>query len=73
MYPPKPWTEILPRASDQARDLVSRLVVYESCDRITPKEVSLLIHGSWGEESLTLIKALEHPFFDVEDTKERLT
>ncbi|KAL8985605.1 MAG: hypothetical protein Q9205_000744 [Flavoplaca limonia] len=38
MYPPKPWAEILPRASEQARDLVSRIVVYESGDRITAEE-----------------------------------
>lgn len=43
MYPPKPWPEILPQASEQARDLVSRLVVYQSSDRMTAEEVGLLL------------------------------
>ncbi|KAL8656631.1 MAG: hypothetical protein Q9226_002613 [Calogaya cf. arnoldii] len=38
MYPPKSWAEILPRASEPARDLVSSLVVYQSGDRMTAKE-----------------------------------
>ncbi len=39
MYPPKPWAEILPNASERGRDLVSRLVTYQSSDRMTAKEV----------------------------------
>ncbi|KAI9886048.1 MAG: hypothetical protein M1823_002168 [Watsoniomyces obsoletus] len=39
MYPPKPWTELLPGASEVARDLVSRLVRLESKSRLTAAEV----------------------------------
>ncbi|KAL0254947.1 mitogen-activated protein kinase [Diplodia seriata] len=37
-YPSKPWTELLPDCEDKARDLVSRLVVYESSRRLTASE-----------------------------------
>ncbi len=36
---PKPWSELLPNASESARDLVSRLVRYESGQRISALEV----------------------------------
>ena len=62
MYPPKPWAEILPRASEQARDLISRLVVYESADRITAEEVSLLTHEMRVERSLNTYEGAETPF-----------
>lgn len=39
-YPPKPWTELLSDCEDSARDLVSKLVVYESSQRLTATEVS---------------------------------
>ncbi|KAI9756430.1 MAG: coiled-coil domain-containing protein mad1 [Chaenotheca gracillima] len=37
-YQTRTWSEILPRASDSARDLASRLVRYESKERLTAKE-----------------------------------
>ncbi|KAK0660335.1 Serine/threonine-protein kinase csk1 [Lasiodiplodia hormozganensis] len=37
-YPPKSWVELLPDCEDSARDLVSRLVVYESSRRLTASE-----------------------------------
>ncbi|KAL8734967.1 MAG: hypothetical protein Q9181_002999 [Wetmoreana brouardii] len=42
MYPPKAWDEILPQASVEARDLVSRLVTYQSSNRMAAAEVSVL-------------------------------
>lgn len=38
-FPPKPWSEILPHASEDARDLVSRLIRYESGDRLSANAV----------------------------------
>jgi hypothetical protein len=38
-YPSKPWNEILPGVSSGGRDLVSKLVVYESGDRLSADEV----------------------------------
>ncbi len=38
-YPAKPWTELLPGASEPARDLASRLVCLESKSRWTAAEV----------------------------------
>lgn len=40
-FPPKPWSEILTHASEDARDLVSRLIRYESGDRLSADAVSL--------------------------------
>ncbi|KAL8784247.1 MAG: hypothetical protein Q9213_004069 [Squamulea squamosa] len=37
-YPPKPWDEVLPKASETGRDLVSRLVTYQSSKRMTAKD-----------------------------------
>lgn len=62
IHPPKPWAEILPRASEQARDLVSRLVVYESGDRITAEEVSLLTQRSHVEGITDTYQGAETPF-----------
>ena len=39
-YPSRSWVELLPGCEDSARDLVSRLVVYESSQRLTASEVS---------------------------------
>lgn len=39
-FPPKLWSEILPQASEDARDLVSRLIRYESGDRLGADAVS---------------------------------
>ncbi|PGH28874.1 CMGC/CDK protein kinase [[Emmonsia] crescens] len=38
-YPAKPWTEILSGASSNGRDLVSKLVRYESSDRLSAAEI----------------------------------
>ncbi|KAK8183277.1 cell division protein kinase [Phyllosticta capitalensis] len=41
-YPPKPWEEVLPPNCDEkARDLVSKLVQYESSTRLTAAEALL--------------------------------
>ena len=40
-YPAKPWSELLPSVSEQGRDLVSRLVRYESGSRMTASEVGV--------------------------------
>lgn len=37
-YPKQDWTTLLPHADVNERDLVSRLVVYESRERMTPEE-----------------------------------
>ena len=41
-YPSKSWTDLLPGASDAARDLVSQLIRYESGSRLTAAEVCRL-------------------------------
>ena len=41
-YASKSWTELLPNASDAARDLVSQLVRYESGSRLTAAQVCRL-------------------------------
>lgn len=38
----RPWEEILPGLKPQERDLVSKLLVFESGDRLSADEVSLL-------------------------------
>lgn len=38
-YPPKKWSELLPASLEAERNLVSRLVVYESKNRATASEV----------------------------------
>lgn len=43
MYPSRSWAEILPQASEPARDLVGGLVVYQSSDRMAAEEVSSLL------------------------------
>jgi hypothetical protein len=50
-YPSKPWDEILPGLESAGRDLVSRLVVYESGDRLSADEVC---HFAAGEAALTI-------------------
>lgn len=39
-YPPRAWTDILPYASQDAMELVQRLITYESGDRMKADEVS---------------------------------
>ena len=38
-YPSNSWEEILPGVQNEERDLVSKLVVYESADRLSAEEV----------------------------------
>ena len=38
-YPPKAWQEILPDASEKARDLVDKLIRYQSSDRMSAAAV----------------------------------
>lgn len=38
-YAPRPWSELLPKASPEGQDLVSQLVVYESGRRLSAAEV----------------------------------
>lgn len=38
-YPSKAWEEILPGVQGEERDLVGKLVVYESADRLSAEEV----------------------------------
>lgn len=38
-FPPKPWKDTLPLASEEARDLVSGLVMYQSTSRLSAQEV----------------------------------
>ncbi|KAL9065004.1 MAG: hypothetical protein Q9161_008496 [Pseudevernia consocians] len=38
-FPPKPWKEILPLASEEARDLVTGLVMYQGTSRLSALEV----------------------------------
>ena len=42
-YPRKPWEEILPGLKPQERDLVSKLIVYESGDRLSAEEVCITV------------------------------
>lgn len=37
-YPARRWEDILPGADSKAVDLVKKLVVFESADRMTAKE-----------------------------------
>ena len=41
-YPSKSWKDILPLASEEARDLVNALVTYQSTSRLSALEVSAL-------------------------------
>jgi cyclin-dependent kinase len=42
-YPPRPWKEVLPKASEDAIDLVSKLVTYESSNRLSASSVNASI------------------------------
>ena len=42
-YPRKPWEEILPGLKPQEQDLVSKLIVYESGDRLSAEEVCITV------------------------------
>ncbi|KAL8926422.1 MAG: hypothetical protein Q9208_002965 [Pyrenodesmia sp. 3 TL-2023] len=41
-YPAKSWEEVLPQASETSRDLVRRLVTFESADRMAAADVYVL-------------------------------
>jgi hypothetical protein len=57
----KSWDDLLPTASHEARDLVSKLVRYSGGQRLSAKLVrSFLIYPS---RSVNCQKALEHQFF----------
>ena len=45
-YPAKPWSEVLSDASDDARDLVSKLIRYQSSDRLEASKVFSDIHDA---------------------------
>lgn len=66
-YPPKPWKDILPLASEEARDLVTGLVVYQSTSRFNAQEVIALPlrEKCLGKTLLTVQReqALNHVFF----------
>lgn len=44
-YPSKAWEDILPGVQGEERDLVSKLVVYESADRLSADEVCYQLHA----------------------------
>lgn len=71
-YAGKPWEEIVKGASSNGRDLVSKLLVYESSDRLSATEVGSLpfllslIHTQTTQTNNKNTKqALEHPFFHL--------
>lgn len=45
-YPSKSWEEILPGVQSVERDLISKLVVYESGDRLSAEEVCYFSMGN---------------------------
>lgn len=61
-YPRKPWEEILTNTSDHARDLVSRLVRYESGDRVSAAQVRLIVLFSKTLRSIDPVQALQLSF-----------
>ena len=44
-FPAKSWDELLPHAPSLARDLVSKLIVYESGQRLSAEEASTKMRG----------------------------
>lgn len=60
-YPPKPWSGLLPNASESARDLVSKLVQYESGRRMSAAEVRPKDPPRF-VPTLTEHQALAHPY-----------
>lgn len=44
-FPPRSWTELLPHAPEDAVDLVSKLVRYESSERLPAAEV--IVHKNY--------------------------
>ena len=65
-YPAKPWDEVLKGASSNGRDLVSKLVRYESSQRLSAVEVSVGSRMLWGSSvNVEWLQALDHPFFSA--------
>jgi hypothetical protein len=62
-YPSKVWEEILPGVQDEERDLVRKLVVYESADRLTAAEVCC-INFTHLRHTNSSLQALQHPYFN---------
>lgn len=56
-YPSKAWEEILPGVQGEERDLVSKLVAYESADRLTAEEVC---HIDFTRSHAILIRVYRH-------------
>ncbi|PQE31902.1 hypothetical protein CJF32_00008838 [Rutstroemia sp. NJR-2017a WRK4] len=54
VFPAQSWEELLPGVGESGRDLVSKLVVYESGNRLTPAEANGVV-----------AKALKHTFFEI--------
>jgi hypothetical protein len=61
-YPGKSWEELLPGVSEEGMDLVSRLVVFESGDRLSADEVWCFDGRSFAVRANGL-QALRHPYF----------
>ncbi|EED21491.1 cell division protein kinase (Ctk1), putative [Talaromyces stipitatus ATCC 10500] len=66
-YPAKPWEEILEGASSEGRDLVSKLVCYESSSRMTAEQV--LDCGFVILNEANNIQALRHPFLSQKESQ----
>lgn len=70
-YPSKPWKELLPNCSEQARDLVSALVQYQSSDRLTAEGVSRKSSEySNGGAANKIQQASNHAYFHEDGKKE---
>lgn len=41
-YPTQSWSSMIPEASDEGRDLISKLVQYQSCARPSAEQVGFL-------------------------------
>ena len=73
-YPAKPWAEILPLGSEAVRDLVSRLVRYESTERLkaglvsVPCTSTILIYLAEYQHNVEK-QVLEHAFFQESTPK----
>ncbi|KAI9778753.1 MAG: hypothetical protein M1816_003915 [Peltula sp. TS41687] len=63
VYPPKPWKDLLPDASEGVRDLVSKLVCYESSSRLNAAEACFFRHAKLLVLLMILLQARSHEFF----------
>lgn len=66
-YPAKPWEEILKGAPSKGRHLASKLVRYESSQRLSAEEVckkkAVAPHHGQANRCDNYVKALNHPYF----------